>query len=128
MAQVCVGGDAGAGTSAPDPANPAGAGGEGDACGSRRECRSGLACVANVCEPASSGMQPGNRYSGRGESCAASNECAEDLACVGGMCVAVTLGLERTTKSCELVECAADADCCSDFTPNANCDAYRQNC
>ena len=125
--QVCVGGDGGTASPGPDPAAP-GAGSEGDACSARRGCKSGLSCVSNVCAPLSSGMQPGGRYSGRGESCAASNECAQDLACIGSMCVSVTLGLERTTKTCDRVECAEDVDCCADFVPNPNCEAYRQNC
>ena len=123
IALVCVSADAGTPT-----AVVAQAGGEGDACSARRNCRSGLACVANECVAATMGSAPGSRYSGRGESCTASNECAANLACAGGMCVAVTIMLEHTAKMCARIECADDVDCCSEFVPNPNCAAYKQNC
>jgi hypothetical protein len=102
--------------------------GEGGACQARSDCREGLVCTANVCEPAMSGVPSGNRYGGRGESCEAKNDCAEPLACVGNVCRDVMLSLSHTGKDCLRIECEAAEDCCTDFVPNANCDAYRDNC
>jgi hypothetical protein len=102
--------------------------GEGGACQARSDCQDGLVCSASVCEQAMSGMPSGNRYGGRGESCQAKNDCADPLACVGNVCRDVMLSLSHTGKDCHRVECEASEDCCTDFVPNPNCDAYRENC
>jgi len=80
------------------------------------------------CAQASVGVDPSNRYGGRGESCQAKNDCAAELSCVSSMCREVTLSLSHTDKDCYRVECTETADCCESFTPNPNCDAYRDNC
>jgi hypothetical protein len=51
-----------------------------------------------------------------------------ELACVGDTCREQTLSLAATTKECVRVECASRDDCCASFTPNENCDTYRENC
>jgi hypothetical protein len=122
VALVCVRG------AAPDAGAALAAGAEGDSCVSRRDCAAGLLCLSGACARASAGTEPGGRYSGVGESCRASNDCAPDLACVNSSCTRRTLSLAQTGKQCHRVECEEPDDCCADFTPNANCDAYRENC
>lgn len=101
----------------------------GSSCETRRDCPAGLVCVGNACQAA--GVSPaevGSRFSARGESCRAKNDCAGELACVNSSCQEVKLPFAHTKKSCHRVECAKNEDCCAGFTPNANCDVYRQNC
>jgi hypothetical protein len=121
LAQVCTSspvGDAGTGPAA----------GLGEPCRARSDCGAGLICSANECVQGSAGVTPGSRYSGRGESCQAKNDCVPELACVLGTCSDVTLAVAHTAKGCHRVECTVEEGCCADFVPNANCDAYRENC
>jgi hypothetical protein len=43
-------------------------------------------------------------------------------------CRDVTLAIDHTPKACHRVECASAEECCQNFVPNENCEAYRQNC
>ncbi|HEX9620401.1 MAG TPA: EB domain-containing protein [Polyangiaceae bacterium] len=78
----------------PLPEVPAGLG-IGQDC-SEGECRAGLVCEADVCEPA------GNVEDG--EPCVVSVECADDLQCVDGVCTPAGDGEEGDA-------CGGDADC-----------------
>jgi hypothetical protein len=119
VAQVCA--------VSPDAGTPLPSG-EGGDCRARSDCQAGLTCNANRCAPAMVGVDPDNRYGGRGESCTAKNDCEGELACVTNTCREVTLSLSHTAKDCHRIECAEAEDCCTSFVPNANCDAYRDNC
>jgi hypothetical protein len=120
---VCVErGDSGA---AYTPINAA----AGTSCATRRDCAGGLACISNICQTMTLGVaEVSSRFSGRGESCRAKNDCAPPLACVDETCQMVNIALGHTKKSCHRVECAAKADCCAGFVPNAKCDVYKENC
>jgi hypothetical protein len=85
-------------------------------------------CVANACQPITTGVSTDARYSDRGESCAAANDCKPDLACVSSMCREAGLALSHLTKACYRVECSNKDDCCATFVPNANCETYKMNC
>lgn len=63
-----------------------------------------------------------------GESCQSHGDCVASLVCVRQVCSPGGLGLSATGKQCYRVECSADADCCADFVPDANCDTYDADC
>jgi len=65
---------------APDVETPAPAeadrGNRGESCRARSDCKTGLACVQNVC-----------RYANEGQTCGARAECGAPLACIHRVCV-----------------------------------------
>lgn len=66
---------------------------------------------------------------GRGESCRARNDCRSGLACISNTCVQNEFNISPTAKSCDLVECAGDSDCCEDFVaPEPTCTTYQEQC
>jgi len=63
-----------------------------------------------------------------GESCRARSDCDVGLVCIRNVCILDGLGLSATGKSCFLVECAENADCCANFVPDPNCGVYEAAC
>ncbi len=69
----------------------------------------------------------GGGGSGRGESCRARNDCAGGLHCINDICTLSDFSVATTTKSCDLIECSVDADCCT--SPSSSfCDNLQMNC
>jgi hypothetical protein len=67
-------------------------GGAGESCTSADDCKSGLACVAQVCvEGRDGGDGPGG---GPGAACGARRDCAAGYACVSGACQAQSAGMQ----------------------------------
>lgn len=58
------------------------------------------------------GCDGGSGHSGRGESCRWRNDCSSGLACVNSVCTLNDFDVSTTAKSCDLIECSADEDCC----------------
>ena len=78
-----------------------------------------LGCTANNNNKGSSGGT-----SQKGEVCESSGDCASGLACVpnanggAGICEIGQFNIPANPKSCSIVQCSVDADCC--LTPNCN--------
>lgn len=72
------------------------------------------------------GCEGGSGHSMRGESCRWRNDCQAGLACINGICTMNDFNVSPTAKSCDLIECSADADCCDD--PPAFCDQLQSDC
>lgn len=64
----------------------------------------------------------------RGESCEARNDCEPGLACVRNVCTLNDFPITVTAKQCTLVQCSAQADCCTNFTPPTACPTYQTEC
>lgn len=61
------------------------------------------------------GCDGGGGLSGRGESCRWRNDCQGGLACVNNICTLNDFNVAMTAKSCDLIECTADGDCCGEL-------------
>lgn len=66
------------------------------------------------------------RVGQRGESCRARNDCEEGLACLNNVCVLNDFNIEATAKSCEIIECTSNDDCCGE--QDGFCDELDQDC
>jgi hypothetical protein len=73
------------------------------------------------------------RASRRGEVCQVARDCEDGLFCApvpsgsGGICVTGNFKIAKTTKSCNLIECAGASDCCANTDP-VLCAQLRQTC
>lgn len=109
-------------------------GDRGETCQRRDDCQASLACIGNVCTDAP--LDAGTDFSSsgkRGEDCEATRDCAAGLVCVNSRCRESNFGLDYTPKVCDVVECAANADCCKSFEANrsytvAQCNTMKATC
>ena len=92
-------------------------GDRGESCQRRDDCQASLACIGNVCTdaPLDAGTLDFSSSGKRGEDCEATRDCAAGLVCVNARCRESDFGLDYTPKLCDIVECAANADCCKSF-------------
>src|SRR5262249_32354279 len=109
------------------------------------DCRSGLACVSQVCvkrgdagTPAASPSTP----AGEGGSCSARRDCREGLACVANVCASMSMGSDPGTRYSGRGErCQAKNDCEQDLAcvsgmcravdinlPRTGKSCYREDC
>ena len=114
-------------------------GSQGESCTSRSDCKSGLACYAQMCtqskeeneEGTDSNQTVSDPRGGEGESCASRRDCQEGLGCFSGVCL-VKPRLMDAGSSIELVSpgtrsglgesCRARNDCIEELTcVNATC-------
>lgn len=110
-------------------------GDRGETCQRRDDCQASLACIGNVCTdaPLDAGNLDFSSTGKRGEDCEATRDCAAGLVCVNARCRESDFGLDYTPKLCDIVECAANADCCKAFEANPNysvaqCSTYKAAC
>lgn len=75
---------------------------------------------------AAAGCDGGSGFSGRGESCRWRNDCQAGLACVNDVCTLNDFSITTTAKSCDLIECTTDADCCDE--PSSYCMSLEADC
>lgn len=74
------------------------------------------------------GCEGGSGYSNRGESCRWRNDCKSGLACIGGVCTQNDFPIEMTAKSCDLIECSTDQDCCDPDDFPSTCPEWDELC
>jgi hypothetical protein len=96
-----------------------------------------VALVASVAGIVQSGCSKDDtssaRASRRGEVCQVARDCEDGLFCApvpsgsGGICVTGNFKIAKTTKSCNLIECAGASDCCANTDP-VLCAQLRQTC
>lgn len=94
-------------------------GGMGESCSSAVDCRSGLACITQVCVKLADGGVSMTSVLGAGASCGARRDCATGLACLSNVCEPQSLGTQPTGnrysgrgESCQAKnDCAADLSC-----------------
>ncbi len=94
----------------------------------------GMLATMAACSNGTTQSQP-SRASRKGEACQTTNDCAGGLSCIpvataggGGVCVTGEFNVDKTAKSCDVIQCAIADDCCTTLLSQPQCDQLKLQC